>query len=375
MEEFAVEPSKPEFVLEDITKIIDIARKQNPELNKFKKVSVSDDYNIINSIPKLFGNDIIEDVGSINEFNIDKEGVIKYKFKLINDDFAVVYNSFAFWFRVVILFYNDEKKLKKQFTDKIFENILTEEGIYRLYRSAGGYYLSKAEPMDEEPPELDGNMFNNIIDDINLFFENEDFYNKNNLIFKRGILLYGPPGNGKSSIIKNILAENKDKIGIIINQDVIEYDLNKFLNKVSKDKDKIIVIEDIDSVPDYNRSTLLNFLDGVDGLDRTFIIATTNYLSKLDPAICNRPSRFDKTYHFSVPSANTREKIIKRYFKGIDEKKLKEATEQTDGFSGAYIKELFIQCGTQKIDIIDAIKSIKKRTEDYTNYKEPTYYG
>jgi hypothetical protein len=358
----------------DISDILELVRRQNPNLDKFKKVSMCSCGFVVDSISDVFKDDITDIIGNINELEKGENGG-KYCFKVIKDDFAIVYTSFPFWFKVVFLFYNDEDKIKEQFSDKVFSKVICDPSTYKLGKSSGHYNLSKIDIMAEDAPELNDNIFEEINKDIDSFFENEKFYTENNLAFKRGILLYGPPGNGKSSAIKQILLENPDKVGIIMDHRLIEDSLSKFLSTVTKGRDKIIIIEDIDSISEYERSTFLNFLDGVEGLERSFVIATTNYLSKLDPAIANRPSRFDKTYHFGIPNITTRGKIVKRYFKDLSDEKIKEAAKLSDKFSGAYIKELFIQCGTQKIDILEAIEKIKKRTSDYTDYKEPTYYG
>lgn len=375
MEDIAIEGGEDKKIVDmNISDMVDMVREQNPDLDKFKKVSMSSCEFISNSIGDIFNDDITDVIGNISELE-KGENSGKYCFKIIKDDFAIVYTSFPFWYKVIFLFYNDEKIIKEHFTDKVFSKLVVESSIYKLGKSNGHYNLSKPDVISEGIPELNGNIYGEICSDIDLFFKNGEFYKNNNLTYKRGILLYGPPGNGKSSLIKQILKDNPDKVCILVDHYLVESPLNGFLSHVTKGKDKIIIIEDIDSVPDYERSTFLNFLDGAEGLEKTFIIATTNYLNKLDPAICNRPSRFDKTYHFGLPNRNTRVKIIKRYFKDIDDKKIEEASVATDGFSGAWIKELFIQCGTQKIDIIEAIENIKKKTEDYTNYKEPTYYG
>lgn len=57
----------------------------------------------------------------------------------------------------------------------------------------------------------------------------------------------------------------------------------------------VLILEDLDNmITPFNRSFFLNQLDGITPNDGVLIIATTNYLEKLDPALSKRPSRFDR---------------------------------------------------------------------------------
>jgi SpoVK/Ycf46/Vps4 family AAA+-type ATPase len=69
----------------------------------------------------------------------------------------------------------------------------------------------------------------------------------------------------------------------------------------------VMVLEDIDSmIDDENRSFFLNELDGFENNTGLVVLATTNHPDRLDPAILNRPSRFDRKYYFDLPAAAER---------------------------------------------------------------------
>lgn len=147
---------------------------------------------------------------------------------------------------------------------------------------------------------------NEIFESIDIWKKSEDFYREKGIPYKLGILLYGEPGTGKSSLIHAIASElNKDVIvltaGAILNGKLNRYDA------VCCDCDTppIIVIEEIDTIVSSRQqdkelsenqksilSELLNFLDGSSSPDSCVIIATTNHIEKLDPAII-RSGRFD----------------------------------------------------------------------------------
>lgn len=143
-----------------------------------------------------------------------------------------------------------------------------------------------------------------LLEAIDIWKKTEDFYRERGIPYKLGILLYGEPGTGKSSLIHAVASElNKDVIvltaGSILNGKLSRY------NTVYCDTAPVIVIEEIDTIVSSRQqdkelsenqksilSELLNFLDGPSSPDSCVIIATTNHIEKLDPAII-RSGRFD----------------------------------------------------------------------------------
>ena len=90
----------------------------------------------------------------------------------------------------------------------------------------------------------------------------------------------------------------------------------------------------------YNRSTAR--------LTAIAITTTTNHPERLDPSILDRPSRFDRKFYFELPAADERLRYARRWSDAlqtemrIDERALTEVVRLTDGFSFAYLKELFV---------------------------------
>ncbi len=109
------------------------------------------------------------------------------------------------------------------------------------------------------------------------------------------------------------------------------------------------MLEDLDSlVTDDNRSVFLNELDGFVNNSGIVTLATTNHPERLDPAIVDRPSRFDRKYHFGLPAQSERESYLK-WWNATLENELKltvdgitRVAQLTDGFSFAYLKELIM---------------------------------
>ncbi len=111
----------------------------------------------------------------------------------------------------------------------------------------------------------------------------------------------------------------------------------------------VLVLEDLDSlVTQHNRSFFLNEMDGFAANGGILTLATTNHPERLDPAIVHRPSRFDRTYHFDLPAVAEREAYIARWNRSappamrLSAATVSRTAEQTEGFSFAYLKELFL---------------------------------
>ena len=163
---------------------------------------------------------------------------------------------------------------------------------------------------------------NKIFESINVWKNSEEFYRERGIPYKLGILLYGEPGTGKSSLVHAIASElNKDVIvltaGAILNGKLSRY------NTACCDTPPIIVIEEIDTIVNSRQnelgekekvilSELLNFLDGPSSPDSCVVIATTNHIEKLDPAII-RSGRFDIKIHMGKISRDLAIKMCKDF--------------------------------------------------------------
>ncbi len=111
----------------------------------------------------------------------------------------------------------------------------------------------------------------------------------------------------------------------------------------------LLVFEDLDSLlNDDNRSFFLNELDGFEENEGILTIATTNYPERLDPAIIERPSRFDRKYTFALPASQERLTYLQNWnarletSHQLDAETLENLTTLTAGFSFAYLKELCV---------------------------------
>lgn len=177
------------------------------------------------------------------------------------------------------------------------------------------------------------------IRDIDHFFESRPYYEERGIPWRRGYLVSGPPGTGKTSFVLALAAHFKRTI-CVLNLGSVRSDDMLFSAMLDAPKDALILIEDIDcaesshvrksmssdsEVPldeagedsKITKAGLLNALDGVTTPDGRILIMTTNFPEKLDPALV-RPGRADVHYIFDYLGPSEQGRLAELYYgKGI----------------------------------------------------------
>lgn len=191
-----------------------------------------------------------------------------------------------------------------------------------------------------------------------------------------GLVLYGPPGNGKTQFVKAIANEMNIPILIINATNIMskypggsEKNINNIFNIANENSPCIVFIDEADTIfakrNEYQDNSLINhflqILDGINELRSIFLIIATNNLDALEPAIL-RPGRLSKKLYIGLPTKTDRIALVDHYASNYqicisDQNDLDIIINQLEGFSCADIKyffeyisdELYIENKSQKI--------------------------
>jgi len=176
----------------------------------------------------------------------------------------------------------------------------------------------------------------------------------------KGVLLYGPPGTGKTLIARAVANEAGANFYSIQGPEIMskfygqsEERLREIFAEAEKNAPSVIFIDELDSIAPRRDEVqgeverrvvaqLLTLMDGMSARGNVIVIAATNRIEAIDPAL-RRPGRFDREIEIGIPTAEGREEILQIHTRGMpldDDVQIKYIASVTHGFAGADLAAL-----------------------------------
>lgn len=225
----------------------------------------------------------------------------------------------------------------------VFEEVFSEahrmaikanEGKTTVYSARGMDWTPLGDPRKKRPISsviLDEGVRENIMADVQDFLARQQWYVDRGIPYRRGYLLFGPPGSGKSSFIQALAGELDFSVAMInlsemgMTDDKLAYLLTKL------PKRSILLLEDADAAfinrrqrdtDGYSGATvtfsgLLNALDGIAAGEERIAFLTTNHVDRLDPALI-RPGRVDMMVRIGEATRHQAAQMWDRFYGDVD---------------------------------------------------------
>lgn len=240
-------------------------------------------------------------------------------------------------------------------------------GCYDIQNDNRGVFVVPALPPSGILLELPEMRSEEVIRVVDNFWNSESDYKDGNQFvlggaqFKAGVMIYGPPGSGKSCTIKIVSKKLVSRGGTVFFSSGHPAVTMKWLEdfaRVEPNRKCIVILEDIDSlIQNYGESNYLEMLDSAKTINNVLFIATTNYPEHLDPRIYNRPGRFSHVIKIGLPVDETRRAYLKAILK--DHRDVDQIVADSKGFTIDHLTALVNGVYREKKDLAIELKRLR----------------
>ena len=242
-------------------------------------------------------------------------------------------------------------------------------GVYEFDSDPHGLFIREINVVTDDLIALPDTANERVLKGMQTFWKMGDLYKKHGLLYKRGMLLWGAPGGGKTATL-SLLSQHLLSLGGLVIlcriPELTAYGLS-ILRRIEPTRALICVMEDIDElIVRFGEHQILALLDGENQVENIVNIATTNYPERLGVRIVNRPSRFDERIHVGMPSFAARKVYLTKVAPQMAEQMLEQWCHDTDGLSIAHLRELAasVLClGQPYNQVISRLRTMRQKIE------------
>jgi hypothetical protein len=221
-----------------------------------------------------------------------------------------------------------------------------------------------------------------IVAEFEQFWKLEPEFRKRGFLMKRGFLLWGPPGSGKTSTIHLLcrrLIQDCGGIILLIENPFEAAQCLQMARQIEPKRPIICIMEDVDSLIDrFGETPFLALLDGEAQVDNIVFVASTNYPERLDRRFVDRPSRFDTIRYIGMPSAEARQVYFQAKEPSLEGDELESWVKSSEGFSIAHLKEMIIavRCFGQSLEkVTERLEEMQSRKPTSADFPDRNQMG
>lgn len=205
-----------------------------------------------------------------------------------------------------------------------------------------------------------------VLAEMNHFWGLRERFQQYGFLHRRGYLLYGKQGGGKSSLIHLILDRiiREDKVAFWCEYPDHFVKGAEAFRRVEPNRQMLCIFEDIDAlIGHYGDVVLLQWLDGNHQVDNVINLATTNYPERLDPRIVSRPRRFDRVVRIDAPDAELRAAFFARKMPDQSADERTRWIALTQGLPFSHLSEVVISVKCMGNDLEETVARLRKMDE------------
>lgn len=220
-----------------------------------------------------------------------------------------------------------------------------ESGVYDVtvdYNTGMPIYSRKSIKSDKLL-RFEDSRYNTVMEEVEGFWDMGPRYEELGYVHKRGFLMYGRPGVGKSCISRLVIedAVAKDCVVFFSKDFGDAVKCIRTFREIEESRKVLFVFEDLDEILGYSEHAFLEFMDGEDSLNGCLVLATTNYPERL-PERVMRAGRMDVKVEIHNPPAAGRAAYFQSKVPAISEESLTEMVDVTEDFSFAECREFLV---------------------------------